>query len=72
MITSKDIKNGATFYTRTKTVSEIVEKVFVNRYGKWVFYYTCIHDGTCDAMRINDIDTFLWRLNAAECTLKSA
>ena len=72
MITSRDIKDGAVFYTRTKTVDCIVEKVFVNGYGKWVFYYTLIHDGTFDAMRIDDIDTFLWRLNAAECTLKSA
>ena len=72
MITSRDIKDGAVFYTRTKTVDYIVEKVFVNGYGKWVFYYTLIHDGTFDAMRINDIDTFLYWLNAAECTLKSA
>lgn len=72
MVKSRDIKDGAAFYTRTKTVDYIVEKVFVNRYGKWVFYYTCIHDGDFDAMRIDDIDTFLWRLNAAECALKSA
>ena len=72
MVKSRDIKDGATFYTRTKTVDYIVEKVFVNGYGKWVFYYTLIHDGTFDAMRIDDIDTFLWRLNAAECTLKPA